>query len=46
MGLEEGKQADFVVLDRDLLICPEGDIREARALANYLDGKRVFERRD
>ena len=45
-SLEEGKQADFVVLDRDLLTCPEGDIREARALATYLDGKRVFERRD
>ena len=45
-SLEEGKQADFVVLDRDLLTCPEGDIRDARALATYLDGKRVFERRD
>ena len=45
-SLETGKQADFVVIDRDLLTCPEGDIREARALATYLDGKRVFERRD
>ena len=45
-SLEEGKQADFVVLDRDLLTCPEDEIREARALATYLDGKRVFERQD
>ena len=45
-SLETGKQADFVVIDRDLLTCPEGDIRDARALATYLDGKRVFERRD
>ena len=45
-SLEEGKQADFVVIDRDLLTCPEDQIREARALATYLDGKRVFERRD
>ena len=45
-SLEEGKQADFVVLDRDLLTCPEDDIRGARALATYLDGRCVFERRD
>ncbi|MGE3821538.1 MAG: amidohydrolase [Isosphaeraceae bacterium] len=45
-SLEPGKQADFVVLDRDLLACPEDEIREARALATYLDGKRVYERRD
>ena len=45
-SLEAGKLADFVVLDRDLLTCPEDEIRETRALATYLDGKRVFERRD
>jgi predicted amidohydrolase YtcJ len=45
-SLEEGKQADFVVLDRDLLTCPETEIRETRVLATYLDGKRIFERRD
>jgi predicted amidohydrolase YtcJ len=43
-SLEEGKQADFVIIDRDLLTCPEDEIRQARALATYLDGKRVFER--
>ncbi len=45
-SLEEGKQADFVVIDRDLLTCPEDEIRGTRALATYLDGRRVFERRD
>jgi predicted amidohydrolase YtcJ len=45
-SLEEGKQADFVVIDRDLLTCPEDEIRGARALTTYLDGKCVFERRD
>lgn len=45
-SLEEGKQADFVVLDRDLLSCPEDDIRNAQAVSTYLDGKRVFERRN
>jgi predicted amidohydrolase YtcJ len=45
-SLEEGKQADFVIVDRDLLSCPEDEIGPARALATYLDGKRVFERQD
>jgi predicted amidohydrolase YtcJ len=43
-SLEPGKQADFVVIDRDLLACPDDDIKETRALATYLDGKRVYER--
>ncbi|WP_435010169.1 amidohydrolase [Tundrisphaera lichenicola] len=45
-SIEEGKQADLVVLDRDLLTCPEGEIAGTRALATYLDGKRIFERQD
>ncbi len=45
-SIEAGKQADFVIVDRDLLACPEDAIRETHALATYLDGKCVFERRD
>ena len=45
-SLEAGKQADFVVIDRDLLTCPEDEIKSTRALATYLDGKRVFQRPD
>ena len=41
-SLEDGKQADFIVVDRDLLTCPEDDIKDARALATYIDGKKVF----
>jgi len=41
-SLEAGKQADFVVVDRDILTCPEDEIRETRALATYLDGVCVF----
>jgi hypothetical protein len=41
-SLEVGKQADFVVIDRDLLACPESEITNTQALATYLDGKRVF----
>jgi predicted amidohydrolase YtcJ len=43
-SLEDGKQADFVVVDRDLLTCPEDQIRSTRALATYVDGKCVFQR--
>jgi hypothetical protein len=42
--LEAGKLADFVVLDRDLLSCPVDDIRDARPLQTYLNGKLVFDR--
>jgi len=45
-SLEAGKLADFAVLDRDLLTCPEDEIREARVLSTYVDGKRIFERKE
>jgi predicted amidohydrolase YtcJ len=41
-SLEAGKQADFVVIDRDILTCPEDDIKDTRAVVTYLDGKAVF----
>jgi predicted amidohydrolase YtcJ len=43
-SLEPGKQADFAVIDRDLLTCPDHQIKSTRVLATYLDGKRVFQR--
>jgi predicted amidohydrolase YtcJ len=45
-SLEAGKQADFVIIDRDILTCPAGEIATTSALSTYLDGVRVFERRD
>jgi predicted amidohydrolase YtcJ len=44
-SLEPGKLADMVVLDRDLLTCPEAQIRETQVVRTYLAGKTVFERR-
>jgi predicted amidohydrolase YtcJ len=38
-SLEEGKRADCVVLDRDILTCPVDDIREIRVVTTYVDGK-------
>ena len=39
-------EADLVVVDRDLLACPVSEIAGTRALSTFLDGRRVFERRD
>jgi predicted amidohydrolase YtcJ len=41
-SLEPGKQADLVVIDRDLLTCPADQIKATRAIATYLDGKQVY----
>lgn len=41
-SLEPGKRADLVILDRDLLTCPQDDIRETKVLATYLDGRKVY----
>jgi hypothetical protein len=43
-SLEVGKRADFIVIDRDLLTCPEDDIKETRVLQTWLEGRKVFER--
>jgi predicted amidohydrolase YtcJ len=44
-SLEAGKQADLIVVDRDLLTCPEDQIRDTRVLQTYLAGKLVHEAR-
>jgi predicted amidohydrolase YtcJ len=44
-SIEPGKRADFILVDRDLLTCPEDDIRKACVLATYVDGRLVFERK-
>lgn len=41
-SLEPGKLADFIVVDRDILSCPEEQIRETRVLQTFLAGKPVF----
>jgi predicted amidohydrolase YtcJ len=40
-SLEPGKLADLVVLDRDILACPDDEIRETRALLTVLGGQMV-----
>jgi predicted amidohydrolase YtcJ len=41
-SLEPGKLADFVVLDTDIMNCPEESIQSTRVLKTYLDGKLIY----
>ncbi len=43
-SLEQGKLADFVVINRDYLTCPENDIRSIQPVLTVVGGKVVFER--
>jgi hypothetical protein len=43
-SLEPGKLADFIVLDTDLLTCPEESIAAAQVMQTYVQGKRVYSR--
>lgn len=42
-SLETGKLADLVLLDTDLLTCPEDKIRDTKALLTMVGGKVVWE---
>lgn len=43
-SLEAGKLADFVVLDRDYMTCPETDIKDIQAMMTVSGGQVVFTR--
>ena len=38
----EGKYADFLLVDKDVLSCPVTEIHEAKPAATYFEGKKVF----
>lgn len=42
--LTPGKLADFVVLSKDILTCPEDEIPQAEVLMTYVGGKRRYAR--
>jgi predicted amidohydrolase YtcJ len=44
-SLTPGKYADFVVLDRDIMVVPEEDILGTQVVATYIAGKAVYERK-
>lgn len=43
-SLEVGKLADLVVLDRDILTCPDKEVAELKVLRTYVGGELVHER--
>jgi hypothetical protein len=42
-SIEPGKMADMIVLDRDILTCPEDEIKDTKTLKTILGGKTVYE---
>jgi hypothetical protein len=42
-SIEPGKIADMVVIDRNILTCPEDDIKDTKVLRTILGGKTVYE---
>ena len=43
-SLDAGKLADFIVLDRDILTCPVGQIKTTNVEQTYLGGELIYER--
>lgn len=41
-SIELGKLADLIVIDRDILTCPEDEIEETKVLRTILGGKTVY----
>ena len=41
-SVKEGKYADFLLVDKDVLTCPVTEIHEAKPTATYFEGKKVY----
>ena len=41
-SISEGKYADFLLVDKDVLTCPVTEIHEAKPAATYFEGKKVY----
>ena len=41
-SISEGKYADFLLVDKDVLSCPVTEIHEAKPAATYFEGKIVY----
>jgi len=45
-SIKEGKYADFLLVDKDVLTCPVTEIHEAKPVATYFEGKKMFSATD
>ena len=43
-SIREGKYADFILVNKDVLSCPANEIHCAETAATYFEGKKVFEK--
>ncbi|MED4206986.1 amidohydrolase [Neobacillus mesonae] len=43
-SLEDGKLADFIVVDRDLMRCPEDELKDIQVLSTVLGGEVVYQK--
>jgi predicted amidohydrolase YtcJ len=43
-SLEPGKNADFIILDKDIMVVPDAEIPAIKVLETHIHGKRVFRR--
>ena len=41
-GIEVGKKADFIILDKDLMVAPESEVLETKVIGTYSGGKKVY----
>ncbi|MBQ3444523.1 MAG: amidohydrolase family protein [Selenomonadaceae bacterium] len=41
-SIKAGKYADFLLVTKDVLTCPEKEIHTAKPAATYFEGKKVF----
>ena len=41
-SISEGKYADFLLVNKDVLSCPAAEIHEAKPAATYFEGKKVY----
>lgn len=42
-SLESGKYADFIILDRDIMICNSKEVLQTKVLLTYINGELVYE---
>jgi predicted amidohydrolase YtcJ len=43
-ALELGKFADFIVIDRDVLSIPAGELKDVKVLQTFVSGQSVYDR--
>ena len=43
-SLEAGKEADFIILDTDIMKCPEADILKTNVLFSFINGEQLYKK--